>query len=126
MQEVGCAVQRVNNPDRRGFVSPFDDAAFFHLESPVGAGLCQFAPDGAFGIDIGTADKIGRSLAADLQVFDFTKIAQQPAAGRDRGFLHNIDQRGLTGHGDVFPQMRAVASQGAPVTVTIQSLARST
>ena len=66
VQEVGGAVQRVDNPDRGGRIGTFGDAAFFHLEAPVGACLCQFAPDGAFGIDIGAADKISRPFTADL------------------------------------------------------------
>ena len=99
MQEIGRAVQRVNNPDGGVRVFAGHYAAFLEQEAPIRAGLFQFAADGALCIGVGAADKIGRTLPADLQILDFTKILQHPAAGGDGRFLHDIDKRGLGGHG---------------------------
>ena len=81
VKEVGGAVQRIDNPDRRAGLACLDDAAFLKLESPARPRLRQLLADGLFGIDVGAADEIRRPLAADLQILDLAKVAEHAAAG---------------------------------------------
>ena len=93
VKEVGCAVQRIDNPDRRVRVVAFNDTAFLQHETPVRTCLGQLLADRLFRIDVGAADKIRRPLAADLKILDLAEIAEHAAAGVGGRLLHDVDQR---------------------------------
>jgi hypothetical protein len=63
VQEVGCAVQRVDDP-AACFILAFKFAAFFKQEADFRAGFGEFLDQNLFCTGVGGADKISREAAS--------------------------------------------------------------
>jgi hypothetical protein len=93
VQEIGGAVERVDDPAVLAVVA-FDQAALLHQEGVARPRLRQFGEKDVFGLAVGLADIVGRSLHRDLQVLHFAEIPRQRAAGLHSGLDHDIEDRG--------------------------------
>ena len=98
VQEVGGAVQRVDDPGV-GLVGPLDQAALLAKEAVAGAGLGQRFEDHLLGLEVGGGDEIGRRLFGHLQLAEFAEIAVEAARRLARGVAHHLQEGGLGAHG---------------------------
>ena len=89
MQEIGRAIQRVNDP-AAGRILACDFIAFLAQKPISRAGVHQLFFDHCLCGFVGTADKITRSFGADLQVFNLAKILEQTAPCFAGGFHHHV------------------------------------
>ena len=94
VQEVGGAVERINDPAVRR-VDAFDRAAFFHQKAVFGPRALQFLEQDGLGLAVGGRDEIGRALLRDLQMLDLAKVAAQARSRLARGALHDGDKGGM-------------------------------
>ena len=101
VEEVGGAVQRIDDPARLGFAAD-DFAGFLHQQPPVGPSMGQDFGNRLLGGTIGVRHEISRALAADLQGIDFVEIAAQSGCGLARRLFHHGDQGGMGNQGFVF------------------------
>ena len=74
VQEIGGAVQRVDDPAVLGILA-LHHAAFLHQEGIARARLGEFGEDDLLGLAIGLADIVARSLQRHLEVLDFAEVA---------------------------------------------------
>ena len=74
MQEIGRAVERVDDP-AMGFVVAVVATALLAEKTVAGPRLGQFSLKNFLGAAVGGGDEIGRSFQRDLQVLDFAEIA---------------------------------------------------
>ena len=80
VHEVGGAVYGIDDETMRAVLA-FDRAGFLGQEAIAGPHAGQFIHQYLFGALVGAGDEIGGTLLADLEVFQFTEIADQRAAG---------------------------------------------
>ena len=91
VQEVGRAVQRVDDPAMLGVLA-LQLAAFLHQEAPVGPGARQFLEDDLLCLAIGVGNEIRRPLHGHLQVLHLAEIADERAPRLHRGLGHHVEQ----------------------------------
>ena len=106
MQEVGGAVERIDNPGV-GLVGALVAAAFLAEEAVARPRLQQFRAQDLLGAVIGGRDEIRRTLERHLQVLDLAEVALEAAAGLARGGFHDVQQGGLGGHDELHAPERA-------------------
>ena len=94
MQEVGGAVERIDDPGV-ALVGAFAAAAFLADEAIAGARLAEIIVQHLLGALVGEADEIRRSLQRHLKILDLAEIALQAAAGAARGLDHDVHKGGL-------------------------------
>ena len=88
VQEIGGAIERINDPARLGRVA-LDHAAFFEQKAPVGPGALQFLDQRLFRLLVGLRHEVGRPLAGHLKMLDLAEVAAQLAACLARGAFHD-------------------------------------
>src|SRR5277367_4073216 len=91
VQEVGSAVERIDNPGV-GLVVAWARAAFLADKAVTGARLGEILVQHLFGALIGQADEVGRSFHRHLKVFDFAEVALEAAAGAARRLDHDVEE----------------------------------
>jgi len=91
VQEIGGAVERVDDPAVLVVVAGHR-AALFHQERITRPRPRQLGVDDLFGLAVGLADVIARSLQRDLQVLHFAEVARQRAAGLGGRLNHDIEE----------------------------------
>ncbi len=91
MQEVGGAVERIDDPGM-GLVRSLDQAAFLAQEVIAGTGLGQFLHQHLLGLEVGGGDVVPRALLGDLQLGHLAEIARQAAAGLAGGVDHDLEK----------------------------------
>ena len=89
VQEVRCAIQRVNDPTA-GWIFAECFFGFFTKKTVVRACFCQLLTNGFFGCSVRFGHKIARPLGGNLKVLHFLKIAQQFATGDAGRFDHDV------------------------------------
>ena len=97
VQEVGRAIQRIDDPARLGRIAG-DLAAFLQEHAPVGTRLAQFLDQRFLGALVGHRHEVRRPLAADLEMLDLAEVAAQARAGLADGAFEDGDEAGLGGH----------------------------
>ena len=75
-------------------VLALDRAALFHQEGITRPRLRKLGENDLFGLAIGLADIVARSLHRDLQVLHLAEVARQRAAGLHRGLDHDVEESG--------------------------------
>ena len=94
MQEVGGAVERIDDPGV-GLVGALVAAAFLAEEAVAGPRLAQLGAQHLLGAAVGGGDEIGRPLERDLQVLDLAEVALERARGLARGRDHHVEEGGV-------------------------------
>ena len=97
MQEIGGAVERIDDPGV-GRVGAGVAAAFLAEEAIAGTRLGQFGAERLLGLAIGGGDEIARSLERHLEVLDLAEVALQRARGLAGRCDHDIEERGMLHH----------------------------
>src|SRR6266851_7859236 len=113
VQEVGRAVERVDDPAMR-LVGALLTAAFLADEAVTGARLGKLAAENLLGAPIRRRDEIGGSLERDLQVLDLAEIPLEAARGLAGGSDHDVDESGMEHLRPVVA--RVLTRRGSPLT----------
>src|SRR5216683_3989523 len=92
MQEIGGAVERVDDPAVM-WIGSRGRAAFLKQETVAGTGAQQFGLQRALGAQIGGRDEIARALDRDLELLNLAEIAVEGARRLERGVGHDVDNR---------------------------------
>ena len=121
MQEIGGAVERIDDPAVR-LVGALAHAAFLAEKAVAGPRLAQFGEQRLLGAAVGGGDEIGRALERDLQLLQFAEIALERARGLARGGDHDVEQSGVV-HGAWGLPARGRAVKSAAAAVDIHFLA---
>lgn len=98
MQEVGGAVQRIDDPGV-GLVGALDHAALLAQEAVAGAGLFEDFEDHLLGLVVGGGDEVGGTFLGDLQLGDLAEVASQAPSGLAGGVDHHVQKGGSGGQG---------------------------
>jgi hypothetical protein len=97
VQEVGGAVQRINDPARLAL--PARDLTLFFKQKPIiGARLLEDFLDRPFGRAVGIRHEIGRAFARHLQLFDLVEVAAQARGCLAGGLVHDGDEGAVSWH----------------------------
>ena len=91
MQEVGRAVQRINDPAVRA-VGALDLLAFLAEEAIGRTGLEKFLAHDLLGAKVGLRDEVTGAFHGNLQVLHFTEIARERLAGLECCLNHDIEK----------------------------------
>ena len=97
MQEIGGAVERIDDPGV-GRVGAVVAAAFLAEEAVAGPRLGQLGAQRLLGLAVGGGDEIARALERHLEVLDLAEVALERARGLARGGDHHIDEGGMLHH----------------------------
>ena len=91
VQEVGGAIERINNPARLTLFT-LNLPAFFEQEAPIGPRMEQLVIEYPFGLLIRLRNEICGALFGDLQMLDLAKVAAQAATRLARRAVHYLHQ----------------------------------
>ena len=92
MQEIGRAVERIDDPAVAAILAG-DLAALLGQEPVGGTRLAEFGDQRLVGAVVGGRDEVARPLQRDLQVLDLAEVAGESAAGLEHGLDHDVHQR---------------------------------
>src|SRR5690606_29325371 len=90
VQEVGGAVQRVDNPAVL-LVVALHNAALLHKEGIARPRARKLSEKDLLGTAVGLADVIAGPLERDLEILHLAKITSERTPGLHRGLDHDID-----------------------------------
>src|SRR3546814_7373657 len=100
VQEVGRAVERIDDPARAGLRAG-RLAALLHQEAETRPRPRQLVANDPLGAGVRHADEVRRPLLGDLEALDLAEIADQAARRLLCGAYHDIDVGRLAGHGGI-------------------------
>ena len=113
MQEIGGAVERVDDPGM-GLVGTLAAAAFLAEEAITRARALKLLAQNFLGAPVGGGDEIRRPLERHLQMLDLAEVALERARGLARGLDHDIEEsgseHGATGLPAVLPKVKTAAA----------------
>jgi hypothetical protein len=89
VQEVGCAVKRIDDPCV-GLIAALDQAALFADKAIARAHSHQLFKQDLFGLYVCGRDIVARPLFGDLQLGHFAKITCQATRRLANGVDHNL------------------------------------
>src|SRR3546814_6318361 len=90
VQEVGGAVEGIDDPAPPAVVAGRHLGRLLHEKAVAGARLLQFVVDHLLGLVVGGRHEVGRPLARDLQVLDLTEAPLEAARRLPSGLENDV------------------------------------